>query len=84
MRTLAYWRNRIVPFDTLELDPHLRWIDVMNEVAFLVMDLGAYDRADLAHEFLNRYLKVTGDYAGLEVFKFYPVHRALVREKVPP
>ena len=56
----------------------------MNEVAFLVMDLGAYDRADLAHEFLNRYLKVTGDYAGLEVFKFYPVHRALVREKVPP
>jgi hypothetical protein len=82
LENLAYWDNRIVPFDALEFDPHLRWIDVIDEAAFLVMDLMAHDRAGLAHELLNRYLEVTGDYAGLEVFRFYLVHRALVRAKV--
>ncbi len=82
LENLAYWGNRIVPFDALEFDSRLRWIDVMDEAAFLVMDLMAHDRVDLAHEFLNRYLEVTREYAGLEVFKFYLVHRALVRAKV--
>jgi aminoglycoside phosphotransferase family enzyme/predicted kinase len=82
LENLAYCNNRIVPFDALEFDPGLRWIDVMDETAFLVMDLIAHDRADLAHEFLNRYLEITGDYSGLEVFRFYLVHRAVVRTKV--
>ena len=54
----------------------------MEEAACLVMDLMAHDRADLAHEFLNRYLEVSGDDAGLEVFRFYLVHRAIIRAKV--
>ena len=82
LENLAYWGNRIVPFDALEFDPYLRWIDVMDETAFLVMDLMAHGRGSLAHEFLNRYLEITGDYAGLEIFKFYLVHRAIVRVKV--
>jgi aminoglycoside phosphotransferase family enzyme len=79
---LVYWEDRIVPFDALEFDLSLRSVDVMEEAACLVMDLMAHDRADLAHEFLNRYLEVSGDYAGLEVFKFYLVHRAIIRAKV--
>ncbi len=82
LENLAYWDNRIVPFDALEFDPRLRWIDAMDEAAFLVMDLMAHGRAGVAHEFLNRYLEVSGDYAGLVVFKFYLVHRAMVRAKV--
>jgi len=34
-------RGRLTPFDCLEFDPALRWIDVADEVAFLVMDLEA-------------------------------------------
>ena len=82
MENLVYWEDRIVPFDALEFDPRLRWIDVMDEAAFLVMDLMAHDEPGLACEFLNRYLEITGDYSGLEVFRFYLVHRALVRAKV--
>ena len=82
LENLAVWDGCIVPFDALEFDPSLRWIDVMDEVAFLIMDLMVHGRADLAHEFLNRYLELTGDYAGLEVAKFYLIHRALVRAKV--
>jgi aminoglycoside phosphotransferase family enzyme/predicted kinase len=82
LENLAYWDNRIVPFDALEFDLNLRSVDVIDEAAFLVMDLMVHDRTGLAHEFLNRYLEVSGDYAGLEVFKFYLVHRAIVRAKV--
>lgn len=31
--------GRVVPFDCLEFNDNLRWIDVMNEAAFTVMDL---------------------------------------------
>jgi aminoglycoside phosphotransferase family enzyme len=57
---IVRWAGRLVPFDCLEFDPKLRWIDVMNDIAFLVMDLRARDRADLAFTFLNAYVERTG------------------------
>jgi len=77
------WREgRAVLFDCLEFNDNLRWIDVMSELAFLVMDLDDRGRPELARRALNRYLEHTGDYAGLAVFRFYQVYRALVRAKV--
>ena len=69
-------------FDCIEFNANLRWIDVLSEVAFLVMDLEERGRADYAHRLLDRYLEATGDYAGLPVLPFYRVYRALVRAKV--
>ena len=69
-------------FDCIEFNANLRWIDVMNEIAFLVMDLWHRDHADLARRFLNAYLEHTGDYAGLATLPFYLVYRAMVRAKV--
>lgn len=74
--------DRITVFDCIEFSENLRWIDVMNEAAFLVMDLSDRGRPDLAHRFLNAYLESTGDYAGLGVLRYYLVYRALVRAKV--
>jgi uncharacterized protein len=74
--------DRLVPFDCIEFDPNLRWIDVMSDIAFLVMDLASHSRPDLAFAVLSRYLEVTGDYDGLRVLPFYAVYRALVRAKV--
>jgi len=74
--------GRPVPFDCIEFNDSLRWIDVMSEAAFLAMDLEDRGRRDLAWRFLNRYLEATGDYAGLAVLPFYLVYRALVRAKV--
>ncbi len=82
LENLAYWEDRIVAFDALEFEPAFRCIDVLDEVAFLVMDFEARGQTGLAYEFLNRYLEVGGDYAGLPVFRLYLVHRALVRAKV--
>ncbi|HEX8009773.1 MAG TPA: AAA family ATPase [Casimicrobiaceae bacterium] len=69
-------------FDCIEFNPELRWIDVMSEVAFAVMDLEDRGRADLGHRFLDAYLQRTGDYGGLAVLRFYLVYRALVRAKI--
>jgi hypothetical protein len=69
-------------FDCVEFDPRLRWIDVMNDMAFLIMDLVSRQRADLAFLLLSRYLEITGDYEGLRVLPFYAVYRALVRAKI--
>ena len=79
---IALVDNRVTLFDCIEFNPAMRWIDVMSDVAFVVMDLRDRRRGDLAARFLNTYLERTGDYAGLEVLRFYVVYRAMVRAKV--
>jgi aminoglycoside phosphotransferase family enzyme/predicted kinase len=74
--------DEVTAFDCLEFDPALRWIDVMSDVAFLTMDLKAHGRSDLAYGFLDAYLQRSGDYAGVQVLRFYEVYRALVRALV--
>jgi aminoglycoside phosphotransferase family enzyme/predicted kinase len=79
---IVEWNGRLVAFDGIEFDPELRWIDVMSDVAFLVMDLLDRSADALAWRFLSAYLEAAGDYAGLAVFRFYLVYRAMVRAKV--
>lgn len=74
--------GRIVLFDCIEFNPLLRWIDVISEVAFVVMDLVHLGYESFAYRFLNRYLQQTGDYEGLALLRYYVVYRALVRAKV--
>lgn len=69
-------------FDCIEFNEELRWIDVVNDAAFLAMDLHVRGRADYAHRFLNAYFDATGDYAGLPLLRFYMAYRALVRAEV--
>ena len=81
-RNIVWWQSRWLPFDCLEFDPRLRWIDVMSDAAYLYMDLVSRSREDLASYFLNRYLEVSGDYEGLRLLHLYCSYRALVRAKV--
>jgi aminoglycoside phosphotransferase family enzyme/predicted kinase len=69
-------------FDCIEFDPALRWIDVLSDIAFLVMDLLAHERGDLAFRFLNAYLDDSGDHAGVPVLRYHLVQRSLVRALV--
>ena len=81
-RNIVRFQGGLIPFDCLEFDPSLRSVDVINEIAFLVMDLLACRRTDLAYGFLNAYLEATGDYDGIEVLRLYLAYRCLVRAKV--
>jgi len=82
LRNIVFLDGRPVPFDCIEFNPELRWIDVMNEAAFLVMDLLEHGMEWAAWRFLNVYLEVAGDYAGLRVLRYYLVYRAMVRAKI--
>ena len=69
-------------FDCIEFSAELRSIDVVADYAFLVMDLCARGRTDLAYVFLNRYLEISGDYDSVSLLPLYVVYRSLVRAKV--
>ena len=73
---------RLTPFDCLEFDPALRWIDVADEVSFLLMDLEARARPLHAQAFLGGYLSASGDYQSCLLLPLFRAHRALVRAKV--
>jgi aminoglycoside phosphotransferase family enzyme/predicted kinase len=81
-RNIVRWQQQWLPFDCLEFNPELRWIDVIADAAFLFMDLVSHRREDLACEFLNRYLEETGEYAGLRLLPLYASNCALARAKV--
>ena len=74
--------GRTTVFDGIEFNDDFRWIDVMNDVAFMAMDLQAHGLPRLAHRFVNRYVELSGDHDGMRVLGYYLVHRALVRAKV--
>ena len=79
---VAWVDGAAVPFDGIEFNPSLRWIDVMSEIAFLMMDLQLRRSDGLAWRFLSAYLERSGDYGGLAVLDAYLVYRAMVRAKI--
>lgn len=82
LANMAWFDDQPLLFDCIEFNENLRWIDVINDIAFLVMDLDDREQAKLGWSFLNRYLHETGDYPGLSLLNFYKVYRAMVRAKV--
>lgn len=82
LRNIVEIDGKACLFDCIEFNARLRWIDVMSEIAFLIMDLEEHDKDQSARRLLNRYLERTGDYGGLAVLRYYLVYRAMVRAKV--
>jgi uncharacterized protein len=68
--------------DCLEFDDELRYLDRMDDVAFLAMDLEFLGRKDLADYFLDRYAVHSADTAPSSLRDFYIAYRAVVRAKV--
>jgi aminoglycoside phosphotransferase family enzyme/predicted kinase len=69
-------------FDCIEFNHRFRYGDTAGEIAFLAMDLDSLGRPDLALDFLNAYLDVSGDYAAVPLLDFYRAYRAWIRGKV--
>ena len=82
LRNMALVDDEIVIFDRIEFNTNFYLIDVMSEIAFLMMDLEYRQQHQFSNRFLNLYLEHTGDYQGLQVLDFYKVYRAMVRSKV--
>lgn len=79
---ICLWDGKITLFDCIEFNDVLRFIDVMNDAAFVAMDLDAAGRFDLSTLFLNTYVEWTGDWEGLQILRLYTCMRAYVRAMV--
>ncbi|KAB8331495.1 AAA family ATPase [Scytonema tolypothrichoides VB-61278] len=79
---ICLWRDKIWLFDCIEFNELFRFVDVMFDVAYAVMDLEGQQRPDLSNAYLNTYLEVTGDWEGLQVLPIYLSRQSYVRAKV--
>lgn len=68
--------------DCLEFDDRLRYVDAVDDAAFLAMDLEFLGRPDLGEFFLRQYTRLAGDDAPAALRDFYIAYRAVVRAKV--
>lgn len=74
-----------VIFDCIEFNDTYRQIDVLNEVAFLCMDLDAFGKTELSNHFIAHYNKLfpaMQTEAERKLFTYYKSYRANVRAKV--
>ena len=68
--------------DCLEFDDELRYVDRIDDAAFLAMDLEFLGRKHLGDYFLERYVAHSADTAPSALRDFYIAYRAVVRAKV--
>ena len=71
-----------VLFDAIEFEDKFSNIDVLYDLAFLLMDLDHHRARPLANALLNRYLECTLDYDGLAALPVFLSCRASIRAHV--
>ena len=69
-------------FDAIEFNPLFSKIDVLYDLAFLLMDLDHRDMRRFGNCVLNRYLDITKDTEGLACLPLYLCMRATIRAHV--
>jgi len=72
----------MVVIDCIEFNERFRFADPVSDTAFLVMELAARGRPDLARAFADAYFRASGDAEGRALLPFYTSYRAAVRGKV--
>ncbi len=82
LRNICLFEGAPVLFDCLEFDEDLATIDVLYDLAFLLMDLWHRNLRFEANLVFNRYLDETGDTKSLSVMPFFMAMRAAVRAHV--
>ncbi|GAA3939112.1 AAA family ATPase [Actinomadura viridis] len=68
--------------DCLEFDDRLRWLDGLDDAAFLAMDLERLGAPSLAERFVRWYAEFAADPAPPSLQHHYVAYRAFVRAKV--
>lgn len=82
LANITVFEGRVTVFDCIEFSEPFRWIDVINDLAFLLMDLESRREYGLASHTLNRYLEWRDDFDGLALLPLYKAYRAMVRAKI--
>jgi uncharacterized protein len=79
---ICLWQDELMLFDCIEFNEPFRFVDVMYDIAYIVMELALRQRPDLSAIFLSAYVEQTGDWEGLQVLPIYVNRQTYVRAKV--
>jgi len=82
LRNVFFEDSRPTIFDAIEFNDAISCIDVLYDLAFLLMDLEHRRLRPFANLVLNRYLQCRDDLAGLAALPLFLATRAAVRAKV--
>jgi hypothetical protein len=82
LRNACLFEGKPTLFDCLEFSDELASVDVLYDLAFLLMDLEHRELADFANLTLNRYLDLTGEDDGLAAMPLFLSSRAAIRAHV--
>ncbi len=82
LHNMALHEGELILFDAIEFNTYLNHIDVISDLAFLLMDLEYRGLICHSRILLNHYLELTGDYEAVALLDFYKTYRAMVRAKV--
>ncbi|MHB2210812.1 bifunctional aminoglycoside phosphotransferase/ATP-binding protein [Methylobacterium sp. CM6257] len=82
LRNICLFEGRPTPFDGIEFSDTIATIDVLYDLAFVLMDLWHRERADLANLLMNRYLDAADETDGIGLLPFLMATRAAIRAHV--
>lgn len=82
LQNVVSFNGHVLPYDCIEFNAELRWLDIANELSFTYFDLLGARRPDLAATLANEWFTETADATGLTLLAFYAVKGALVRAMV--
>jgi uncharacterized protein len=82
LRNVCLFEGKPTLFDCLEFSDELASVDVLYDLAFLLMDLEHRGLADFANFVLNRYLDLTDEDKGLAAMPLFLSSRAAIRAHV--
>lgn len=82
LRNIFLHNGQATLFDAIEFSTGMAEIDVLYDLAFLVMDIDHRGLRPLSSILLNRYLDATGDAGGLGAFPLFLSLRAAIRAHV--
>ncbi|MDR3505763.1 MAG: phosphotransferase [Acidocella sp.] len=79
LANICLWSGVPTPFDAIEFSDEIGCIDVLYDLAFLLMDLLVHGRADLANAAFDAYLDVAPETDGLRALPLFLALRAGTR-----
>ncbi len=82
LANICLFNGKATPFDAIEFNENLSTVDVLYDLAFVLMDLVNHGKTEYANLLLNRYLYQMRDYAGLALLRLFQSTRAAVRAMV--
>jgi aminoglycoside phosphotransferase family enzyme len=79
LANICLWAGRPTPFDCIEFSEEIGCIDVLYDMAFLLMDLHVRGRGDLGNAVFNAWLDVMPETDGLRALPLFLALRAATR-----